>query len=90
MKQITIRSIPEEVRKTVQREAAQKGLSLNKAFISLLERAVSGKSPEKKKKILYHDLDHFSGLWSREEAAEFDKNVKSQRKVDAELWKSTK
>jgi plasmid stability protein len=90
MKQITIRSIPEEVRKTVQREAAQKGLSLNKAFISLLERAVSGKAQEKKKKVLYHDLDQFAGLWSREEAAEFDKNVKSQRKVDAELWKNTK
>jgi len=90
MKQITIRSIPEEVRKTVQREAAQKGLSLNKAFISLLERAVSGKAQEKKIKTLYHDLDHLAGLWSREEAAEFDKNVKSQRKVDAELWKSTK
>jgi len=90
MKQITIRSIPEEVRKTVQREVAQKGLSLNKALISLLERAVSGKTREKKKKTTYHDLDHFGGLWSREEAAEFDKNVKSQRKVDAELWKSTK
>jgi len=90
MKQITIWSIPEEVRKTVQREAAQKGLSLNKAFISLLERAVRGKGPEKKKKTLYHDLDHFAGLWSREEAAEFDKNVRSQRKVDSELWKNTK
>jgi plasmid stability protein len=90
MKQITIRSIPDAVKKTVQKEAAQKGVSLNKAIISLLERAVGTKAPEKKKRALYNDLDHLAGLWSREEAAEFDKNLKAQRKVDAELWKKSK
>ncbi len=91
MKQITIRSIPDAVKKTVQKEAAQKGMSLNKAIISLLERTVAGtKAPEKKKRVLYHDLDHLAGLWSREEAAEFDKNLKTQRKVDAELWKKSR
>jgi plasmid stability protein len=90
MKQITIRSIPDEVQKTVRKEAARKGVSLNKAIISLLEQAVGTKAPEKKKRILYTDLDHLAGLWSREEAAEFDKNLKIQRKVDAELWKKSK
>lgn len=90
MKQITIRSIPEEVKKTVQKEAERKGVSLNKAIISLLERAVGTRAPEKRKKVLYHDLDHLAGLWSREEAAEFDKNLKAQRKVDTELWKKSK
>lgn len=90
MKQITLRDIPDDVKKTVQREAERKGLSLNKAFISILERAVSGKAPEKKRQTIYHDLDHLAGLWSREEAASFDKTLKAQRKVDAELWKKTK
>jgi len=90
MKQITLRDIPPEVKKTVQREAERKGMSLNKAFIALLEQAVSGKIPSKKKQVLYHDLDHLAGLWSREEAAEFDKGIKAQRKVDPELWKRTK
>jgi plasmid stability protein len=89
MKQITIRSIPDEVKKTVQKEAARKGVSLNKAIISLLEQAVGAKAPEKKK-VLYHDLDHLAGLWSREEAAAFDKSLKAQRKVDTELWKKSK
>lgn len=88
MKQITIRSIPDDVKKTVQKEAERKGVSLNKAIISLLERATKG--PEKKKRVLYHDLDHLAGLWSREEAASFDKTLKVQRKVDAELWKKSK
>ena len=90
MKQITIRSIPDGVKKTVQKEAERKGVSLNKAIISLLERAVGAKAPGKEKRVLYHDLDHLAGLWSREEAASFDKTLKTQRKVDAELWKKSK
>lgn len=90
MKQITIRSIPDKVKKTIRKEAEQKGVSLNKAIISLLERAVGTKAPEKKKRVLYHDPDHLAGLWSREEASEFDKSLKAQRKVDAELWKKSK
>src|SRR3970040_2551372 len=90
MKQITIRSIPDEVKKTVQKEAERKGVSLNKAIISLLERAMGTKTPEKKKRVLYHDLDHLAGRWSREEAVSLAKTLKAQRKVDAELWKKLK
>jgi len=90
MKQITLRSIPENVKKTVKKEAERKGVSLNKAIISLLEKAVGGQTMEKKKKALYHDLDHLVGLWSREEAAVFDKRLKTQRKVDAELWEKSR
>jgi plasmid stability protein len=85
MKLITIRNLSDEVKKTVQKEAARKGVSLNKAIISLLEGAVGSKVSDKKKRVLYHDLDHLAGLWSREEASEFDENLKTQRKVDARL-----
>lgn len=90
MKQITLRSIPDEVEKTVRKEAKRKGVSLNKAIIALLERSVGTKVRETKKRVVYHDLDHLAGLWSREEATSFDKTLKSQRKVDAELWKKSK
>ncbi len=90
MKQITLRGIPDEVKKTARKEADRKGVSLNKAIIALLERSVGTKVTEKKKRVLYHDLDHLAGLWSREEAASFDKTLKARRKVDAELWKRSK
>lgn len=90
MKQITLRSIPDEVEKSVRKEAERKGVSLNKAIIALLERSVGTKTLEKKKRVVYHDLDHLAGLWLREEAASFDKTLKAQRKVDAELWKKSK
>ena len=90
MKQFTLRSIPDEVEKTVRKEAERKGVSLNKAIIALLERSVGTKVPQKKKRVSYHDLDHLAGLWSREEAVPFDKTLKAQRKVEAELWKKPK
>jgi hypothetical protein len=75
------RGILDEVKKTVRNEAERKGVSLNKAILSLFERAGT-KVPEKKK-VLHHDLDHLSGLWSRKEAASFDKTLKAQKMVDA-------
>lgn len=50
MKQITLRNISENVKKTLKKEAERKGVSLNKAIISLLERAVGGQTPGEKKK----------------------------------------
>ena len=75
LKQITLRKIPDEVEKIIKREANRKGLSLNKAFISLLERAAGAKEKEKKKKTIYHDLDHLSGIWTKEEAKIFLKSL---------------
>lgn len=34
-----------------------------------------------KKGVLYHDLDHLAGLWTKEEAVEFDKALAVQRKI---------
>jgi hypothetical protein len=87
---MTIRGIPEDLEKVVKKEAERKGLSLNRAFISVLKRAATGKLPEKKRRVLHHDLDHLSGLWSREESAAFEKNLRWQRKVDEELWKKAR
>lgn len=85
MKQMTIRGIPEEVEKIVKEEAKRKGISINKAFISMLESASGIKAKNRKKKVIYHDLDHLSGLWSDEEAEDFMKNLEGQRKIDDEL-----
>ena len=90
MKQITIRNIPAEIEKIVFKEAKDKGLSLNKAFILLLEKAAGNKLKKKNKKSLYHDLDHLFGIWSRQDAELFDKNLEYQRSIDEDLWKATK
>ena len=33
------------------------------------------------------DLDHLAGTWSREEAAEFERNTAVFEQVDEDLWK---
>lgn len=85
MKQITVRGIPEDIRKLIKREAEKKGVSINKAFISVLEKA-SGKKA-KEKKLLHHDLDRLSGIWTKEEAKTFQRSLALQRTIDEDLWK---
>ena len=88
MKQITVRGIPNKIESIIKKEAKIKGLSLNRAIISLLEKAAGKKGKEKKNRILYHDLDNLSGLWTKEEAETFEINLNLQRKIDENLWKN--
>jgi hypothetical protein len=88
LKQITVRGIPDEIGRIIKKEAEKKGLSINKSFISLLERAAGMKGKEKKRRTLYHDLDHLSGIWTKEEGETFKRKLELQRKIDEDLWKN--
>jgi hypothetical protein len=89
LKQVVVRGIPEQIARTIKREAERKGLSLNKAFLSILEKATGLKGAEKRKKALYHDLDRLSGIWTKAEADQFEQNLEFQRGIDETLWKKT-
>jgi hypothetical protein len=90
LKQITLRGIPVEIERIIKKEAERKGLSLNKAFISLVEKATGTKEKMQKRKSMHHDLDHLCGIWTKRDAEEFTKNVEFQRTIDEGLWKNTK
>ncbi len=90
MKQITLRGIPVEIERMIKKEAERKGLSLNKAFISLVEKATGTKEKMQKRKSMHHDLDHLCGIWTKRDAEEFTKNVEFQGMIDEGLWKNTK
>ena len=88
MKAITLRGVPPEVARTIQRKAHETGESLNKVVIELLEAgAGAGARKKKGKRIVHHDLDDLAGAWSREEAAAFDRSLGDQREIDSDLWK---
>lgn len=89
MRQITLRGIPDEIENMLKKEARKKGISLNRAFISFLEKAAGTKGKERHKKIYYHDLDHLSGIWTEEEGEIFTTLLDSQRQIDEELWKKS-
>lgn len=90
MKQITLRGIPVEIERMIKKEAERKGLSLNKAFISLVEKATGTKEKMQKRKSMHHDLDHLCGIWTKRDAEELTQNVEVQRTIDEGLWKNTK
>jgi len=83
MKAITLRNIPLDIQKAIQRRARKTG-SVNKAVISLLEESTGGR--KRKKVHLYHDLDKLAGTWSKREADDFDRTLALQRQIDSELW----
>lgn len=84
MKALTLRNLKPELARAIERKAHEVGTSLSGAVLVLLEQA-TGLS--KKRSALHHDLDRFFGVWSEEEAQEFDKELKRQRKIDPELWR---
>ncbi len=86
MKQLTIRGIPDELENIIRKEAAEKGVSLNRALVSLAVKSIGVNKNKSKKEKLYHDLDCFSGLWSESETEAFKKNLSDIRKIDKELW----
>jgi hypothetical protein len=86
MKQLTIRGIPDEVEEVIEREARRRRKSKNKIVVSLLEQATGVKPGKSNTVVLYHDLDHLSGLWSAKEAERFEKHLTKQRKIDEDLW----
>ncbi len=84
MKAITLRNIPPNLSRRIERRAKEKGSSLNKTVIQVLEDALG--ASKKRTVQLHHDLDHLAGSWSEDEAAEFDEDLAAQRRIDPELW----
>lgn len=74
-------------RKGIRKESKRNNISLNKAIVSLLERAVGRQKKKAAKEVLYHDLDHLSGAWYKEEAQQFERYLKDQYQIDEEVWK---
>lgn len=83
MKQYTVRGVPPEIEKKIAEEARRKGMSLNRALISLLEEvAGTTAGPEP-----YTDLDDLCGVWSPAEYDRFEESLREQRGIDEELWR---
>jgi hypothetical protein len=88
MRQITLRGIPDDIETIAQKESKDKGMSLNKAFLSLLRKGAEqqeGASRVKKSRTR-SEFSQFLGLWSEDEAAAFDESLREQREIDAGLW----
>ena len=88
MRQMTLRDIPEEIEMVVRNEASKKGVSLNKAFLTLLRKGTQQATGQSSVVTRQREsrFTRFCGIWSDEDAVEFDKALLDQRKIDNEAW----
>ncbi len=86
MKAITIRNIPPDLARVIQRRAEVTGTSLSQAILALAAEA-AGLARPKRAKAKHADLDHLFGSWSPARAREFDDALAEQRVVDEDAWR---
>lgn len=86
MKQITVRGVGAELHNLIKAEAKRRGLSVNRYVLFVLREAVGLGDGKYNEDLEFHDLDHLAGTWTSDEYKLFERQLVSQRKVDAELW----
>jgi acyl CoA:acetate/3-ketoacid CoA transferase alpha subunit len=79
--QLTIRNVPEQVKKLLAGRARVDGHSLNAVLVEALSSA-AGVFPGS---TTYTDLDGLAGCWVDD--PEFDKAILAQDEVDDEMWR---
>ncbi len=80
--QLTLRNVPDEVKKRLRARAEKAGHSINRTTLELLEQALGIRPTEVRKR----NLARFAGQWSPEESRTFEKNVRIFEKIDADVW----
>ena len=84
MSSMTMHGIGSELDRRLREEAANQGLSLNQTLQKLLSASVGlDKAQADRSK----DFVEFFGVWSEEEAAEFDAATADFDRIDPEDWK---
>lgn len=77
-RQLTIRNVPDEVGKRLDRLSRERGESLNTVLVGILTESVDVDARRAR-------LDRYA-TWTEEEAAAFDQALASQRVIDGDLW----
>ena len=85
MSQITVRGVDPETKRRLEAMAAERHESVNRVILAAI-REYAGLSPRAVKPQRYHDLDHLFGIWSPEEAEEFERELAKMRTIDKAMW----
>jgi hypothetical protein len=80
MRQITIRGVPDELARALEEEKQRRGTSLNQAVLDLLRQGLGLTGQYD------NGLSKFAGTWTKQEFADFEKQMDLFEQVDAELW----
>ena len=81
MTTLTIRNLPDELAKALEREKRRRGESLNQTVIDLLSQGLGVGAPRS------NGLARLAGTWTEEEYRQFEDAVAPFEHVDDELWR---
>jgi len=80
--QMTLRRVPDAVKKKLRARSRQSGHSINRTTIELLEEALGITASDGKKR----DLSMLAGTWQEAEYQEFAGSTALFEEIDAEVW----
>ncbi|MBM4396262.1 MAG: toxin-antitoxin system HicB family antitoxin [Deltaproteobacteria bacterium] len=87
MKQLTLRGFDKDLERRLRREAAEQGVSLNRAALRLLRRGAGIATERAAPPVIGTSLDDLIGCWTRAEERAFLKALEPFESVDPELWR---
>jgi hypothetical protein len=85
MNTMTIRGLDDLTVKALKEKAKKEGSSINAALIKLVQENLGIKN--KKRTVVYNDLDHLAGTWSDKDYNEFLQATADFAKIDENMWK---
>jgi len=82
MKHLTIRNVSTGLAEALEREKLNRGTSLNRTVLDVLERALGVTGAGRRS----NGLADLAGTWSEEEHDRFEEAIAPTEQVDEELW----
>ncbi len=82
MKTMTLRNLPDDLVRELEREKARRGQSLNKLAIDLMKQALGMANGDGS-----NGLAELAGNWSEEEFRQFECATAQFEQIDEELWR---
>jgi hypothetical protein len=83
MKHLTIRNLPTDISRALEKEKRRRGTSLNQTVIDVLGERLGVSAPEARR----NGLKRLAGTWTAEEVAAFHESFAAVEQVDEELWR---
>ncbi len=80
-----LRGIEPKVMSQLKKEAGKKKTSVNSLILRMIENNLG--YAYKLQRVIYDDLDHLAGTWTKQEAKQFQKDTEFFEKIDEEIWK---
>ena len=83
MKTMTIRNIPAELARALDKERQRRGLSLNRTVLALLRNALGMPSAA----VRSNGLRQLAGGWSEAEYQQFERAIAPFGEIDEAMWR---